>query len=70
MAEKTELSCVTNAQNNKRSVDLSRVKNKERRMQLYKKEKHEKNKEKRERKKKRKREEDELGEEVFCRILF
>lgn len=63
MAEKNEArgdeSCAK-----KRSVDLSRVKNKLKRSLLYKQDKHNKNIEKRERKKKRKREEEELGDQV------
>ena len=63
MADKNEVNEV-DIEDKKRSVGLSRVKNKLRRSVLYKQEKHNKNKEKRERKKKRKREEEELGDEV------
>jgi hypothetical protein len=63
MADKSEVSKVDTC-DKKRSVDLSRVKNKVKRSMLYKQEKHSKNKEKRDRKKKRKREEEELGDEV------
>ena len=52
------------SEEHRRSIDLSRVKNKVRRSALFKQEKHLKNKDKREKKKKRKREEEELGDEV------
>ncbi len=68
MADNSELSEVDIC-DKKRSVDLSRVKNKVKRSILYKQEKHNKNKEKRERKKKRKREEEELGDEVSVGAL-
>ena len=63
MADKNEANEVE-IDDKKRSVDLSRVKNKLKRSLLYKQEKHDKNKEKREKKKKRKRVEEELGDEV------
>ena len=48
----------------KKSVDFSRIKNKQRRSQVYHKEKERKSKEKRERRKKRKREESAVDGEV------
>ena len=55
----------------KRSVDLSRIKNKIKRSVLYKQEKNEKNIEKREKKNKRKREEEELGDDVrYCHMCI
>ena len=66
MADKNE----ANSCEKKRSIDLSRVRNKVRRSSLYKQEKHNKNKEKRERKKKRKREEEALGDEVRIEVFI
>ena len=56
-----------------RRPDLSDIKNKQLRQEMYRKQKHEKNKEKREKRKKRQRETDALGEDVrtllFCIFL-